>query len=310
MQPRLAIAVRAGDETLGSIWVAEGTRKLGPKAEAALREAVPVAALHLIRSRTSEDIDRERRNALLRSVLDGATAPDMLARALGVPPKAFLTVLAFRLALKEPEDIAIRTRRATDLISLSCESYRRTVACVAAGPIIYVLMPDTAPPDRARLVAVATDVVERVSSALRVGVTVGIGPTVQGVRGVVASRHQADQVLQVLPEEGMVRTIEEVRPRTILATLRDIASDDPDLLEGKLGALAVHDQGRNSAYLPTLKAYLDAFGDVPTASALTNIHQNTFRYRLRRIIEIADIDLTDPVERLICHLQLHLRPPS
>ena len=37
LRPRLALAVRAGDEILGSIWVAEGERPLDASAEDALR---------------------------------------------------------------------------------------------------------------------------------------------------------------------------------------------------------------------------------------------------------------------------------
>lgn len=49
LRPRMAVAVRAGGDILGSIWVAEGSRPLGKEAEAALVEAANIAALHLIR---------------------------------------------------------------------------------------------------------------------------------------------------------------------------------------------------------------------------------------------------------------------
>jgi DNA-binding PucR family transcriptional regulator len=38
------------------------------------------------------------------------------------------------------------------------------------------------------------------------------------------------------------------------------------------------------------------------------VHPNTFRYRLRRLVEVSGIDLDDPVERLVAHLQLTLLP--
>ena len=315
MQRRLAVAVRAGDEILGSIWVAEGSRPLTDADADALRDAARIAALQLIRSRSSEDMARERRNALLRSVLDGETSPEVLADALDVSPDAFVTVVAFRLDTDDADEQAIRTRRATDLISLSCESFRRKVACIATGPVVYVLLPDATAPDRRRFVELARDIAERMRGPLRLEVSAGIGSTVAGVAQVVASRRQADRALRVLAPTNGIATIEEVRSLTILEQLRDIARRDPDLLEGKLAAMTQstpggHDDNRHATNLTTLKEYLDAFGDVTAAAAKMNVHQNTFRYRLRRMTETAGLDLNDPVERLVLHLQLHLRGPG
>ncbi|MCA1708669.1 MAG: PucR family transcriptional regulator, partial [Actinobacteria bacterium] len=47
-RPRLAAAVRAGVEILGSIWVAQGPNEFGPKTADALQEAAEIAAFHLI----------------------------------------------------------------------------------------------------------------------------------------------------------------------------------------------------------------------------------------------------------------------
>jgi hypothetical protein len=306
LHPRIAIAVRAGDEILGSIWVAEGERPLGAAAEAALVDAAPVAALHLIRWRASEDLDRARRSALLRSVLEGTTAADVVAPALDVDADAHITVLAFKLLLDSPEDVALRTSRACDLIVLYCESFRRKAVSVAIADVVYVLVPDTQQPDRSRLVALATDIVERIRGPLHTEVIAGVGSSDQGVSHVASSRREADQVLRVVREPGAVGTIEAHRPATIIDSLRDAARANPSLLEGALAQLRANDVQHKTAYVDTLRAYLDSFGDVAAASAIVGVHQNTFRYRLRRLSEIADFNLDDPLQRLVVHLQLHL----
>ena len=58
--------------------------------------------------------------------------------------------------------------------------------------------------------------------------------------------------------------------------------------------------------METLAAYLDAFGDVRRAAASLDVHPNTFRYRLQRLVELSRLDLDDPVERLVVQLQLRL----
>jgi DNA-binding PucR family transcriptional regulator len=86
----------------------------------------------------------------------------------------------------------------------------------------------------------------------------------------------------------------------VLMRLRELAAAEPDLLHGRVDLLS-------EQYVETLQAYLDAFGDVTAAAARIDIHPNTFRYRMRRLSDISGLILEDPVERLIAHLQLHLR---
>ncbi|MCA1672409.1 MAG: helix-turn-helix domain-containing protein [Actinobacteria bacterium] len=87
--------------------------------------------------------------------------------------------------------------------------------------------------------------------------------------------------------------------RTVYALL-------PVSLKGSVQELAEHDEQKNTAYLETLRAYLDAFGDIPTAAASVNVHPNTFRYRLRRLLELFSLDISDPDQRLVIELQLRL----
>src|SRR5439155_22363014 len=66
--PRIASPVRAGNETLGSIWVVQGDVPLARDAESTLADVARVAALHMIHARSTRDIDRHVRGDLLRSI--------------------------------------------------------------------------------------------------------------------------------------------------------------------------------------------------------------------------------------------------
>ncbi|MGH9186003.1 MAG: helix-turn-helix domain-containing protein, partial [Acidimicrobiales bacterium] len=309
--PRTAVAIRAGGELLGSIWVAEGHKPMREEAEAALREAGDMAALHLLRHRAGEDIERRRRAELLRSVLDGRMPVDVLAGSRGISASSAVTVIAFELHVDPTAPIADQTLladRAVNLITAHCEAYRRQATLVAEGTVVYVLLADQTPPDARRLASLASAVVQQLSDVLRVPARAGIGPTGPPA-AVLESRQDADRVLHVLAGGGglpVVARVDDVRSRAVLVELRDLAARQPHLMLGKLDRLVDHDGEGRSAYVETLRAYLDAFGDVATAAANVNVHPNTFRYRLRRLLELADIDLDDPIERLVTHLQLTL----
>ncbi|MBB6405963.1 CdaR family transcriptional regulator [Arthrobacter sp. AZCC_0090] len=56
--------------------------------------------------------------------------------------------------------------------------------------------------------------------------------------------------------------------------------------------LVNHDGERgDTAMVDTLRAYLDAFGNIPTAARELGYHPNSFRYRLRKLEELSGINL-------------------
>jgi hypothetical protein len=311
MRRRLAIAVRAGGEVLGSIWVVEGDHPFGPDAEAALAEAGRLAAIHLLRHRSSADLDRRQRSDALRALLEGRLPGEQVAGLLRVDPGTPVTVVALSQPEPDEAEAAGRAQRAADLIALYCESYRRRAACVPIGGTVYVLLPDSGQSGerRTRLTPLVQSLVQRVRDSLRVDMRGGVGSTVAGLAEAAVSRREADQVLRALasePPDHQVADIRELRSRVLLQELADLGDRMPQLRAGRLTPLVEHDRERGTAYLPTLRAYLDAFGDVGVAAGRVNVHPNTFRYRLRRLCDLFYLDLDDPDERLVLQLQIRL----
>jgi hypothetical protein len=310
IRTRLAIAVRAGGQILGSIWVAEGRTPFGVEAEAALREAARIAALHLVRHQLGDDLDRRRGSELLHAALEGRRPPELLGELFGPARQRFVAVIGFEMHDADPADLAVQGERVVSLIELYAQAYRHQAVCTRIDRVVYLLVTDVTAPDPARLNRLATAIAEQSHESLRVGVHAGIGATVRGVEGLLASRHEADLVLRALAEQDApvtVASLDAVNPLVVLLRLRDIVATEPSLLAGKLEVLARLDAKGHTSYLPTLRAYLDALGDIPTAAASLGVHRNTYRYRLRRLVTLAGLDMADPVERLVLHLQLHLR---
>jgi DNA-binding PucR family transcriptional regulator len=108
------------------------------------------------------------------------------------------------------------------------------------------------------------------------------------------------------PGGRRVAGYDQVQVASLLLRLADLADEDGDDLAGPLGTLIAYDAEHRSNLVDTVAAYLDAFGDVASASAQIHVHPNTFRYRLRRAKEISGIDLDDPDARLAVTLQLSL----
>ena len=304
---RLAVRVRAGKHVLGAIWLAEGTAPLVEDASGALSEAARFVALHLLAHQSKADVEREVRGGLLRQVLDGGGSVDLLAERLGISAEDSCSVVAFRISeLEGPEALAVHDS-VVSLVALHSEAFRWQAATIWIGETVYTLLPTDSPP--ARVLTLAKDLVERIDTVLGVKATAGVGSTVARLDQAFVSRREADQVLRALSlRGGHAATIEEVSAQRVLLVLSDLLADHPELASEKVRALVASDEEQGTVYVETLRGYLDAFGSIPKAAEDLNVHPNTLRYRLRRALELADLDLEDGDERVVVELGLRLLP--
>ena len=78
----------------------------------------------------------------------------------------------------------------------------------------------------------------------------------------------------------------------------------PFLRMPQIETLRAYDLQHASGYLATLRACLDSLGNAAASADLLGVHVNTFRYRLRRLVQVAGLDLDDADTRLVCALEL------
>ncbi len=306
---RLAVAVRAGSQLLGLLWVLDGDPALGDGAEAALDEAAKVTALHLLRARTHRDPDRWRRAEVLGSLLDGGLSGRTAAAQLGLSHEASTVVVAF--ARPVPEEIpGLAGARIVDLVNLYCEAWHPQALCTAAGGTVYALLPlrgdDTAVQ---RIVRFAENICDTVQRSTNLALSAGISAIGERLDQVAACRRTADRVLRALavaPEPAAVATVDDVRSRVLLLELLERGAPGEELAPGPVQRIIAHDARHSSTYAASLLAYLNAFGEAIPAAARLSVHENTLRYRIRRIQKLFELDLDDPDTRLAAWLQLRL----
>lgn len=302
--PRLAVAVRAGGETLGSLWaVDDGT--LAPDADAALARGASTAALLLLRARAAAELTRHLTGDLLRRLLEGTAEPDAAARDLGLAPGTPVRVAAFALdrtvSAPDGEQAALRL---LDLVRLSCEARYGRHACVLVDGVVYALLPVTGEGGAERQRRLAEDIVRRAEQALRVLVRAGLGEVVPELAEVRDSRRDADLVLRVLGPDETVAAVREVRSRVVLFRLAEVMRAGREGRAGAWREVLTYDDAHGTDYARTLVCWLDAGGDMARAAKLLAVHPNTCRYRLRQAQAQLGIDLDDPDERLVLWLQL------
>jgi hypothetical protein len=312
--PRVAIAVRAGDEVLGSIWAAVS----GPLSEErteALRESAKLVALHLLRVRAGADVRRRLRADLLSSALEGGVGAHEALERLGLAGHPLLVLgVAFddrRHQFGDPDgaSVAHERQRLSDAFALHLAAVHPRSAAAAIGETTYGLLPVPRAADEAeeRALRVVRDFVDRVGDRLQP--IAAVGPVAPDFSGVAHSRTCVDRALRVLRDrrsDRRIGSLDELQGEALVLELRDLAAARGDEPRGALARLVDYDRRHHSSLVETLRAWLDCFGDTVAAADSLFVHQNTFRYRLRRVAEVGEIDLTDPDQRFAAMLQLRV----
>ncbi|MFD2796321.1 PucR family transcriptional regulator [Promicromonospora vindobonensis] len=317
--PRVAIAVRAGDEVLGSIWAAMDA-PLDDRRIASLRDAAKLTALHLLRVRAGSDVRRRLRTDLLSTALEGGPGARGALERLGLGSQA-VVVLAVTARPDDAErsvagDVveANERERLSDAFALHLQSAHPASAAALIGDVAYGLLP-SGPDGEERAERIARAFVEKVGR--RTAAVAAVGPVAPSAGGVARSREVVDRVLRVLrvadprdTDGPRVARFADVQAASLVLELRDVVAARGDTIAGPLARLVDYDAEHGAGLVSTLRAWLDAFGDVTAAAAAEFVHPNTFRYRLRRVAQVGGIDLDDPEARFGVMLQLRVLAPG
>ncbi|MEU0948555.1 helix-turn-helix domain-containing protein [Streptomyces canus] len=304
--PRLAVAIRAGQDVLGSLWVAstDTSRPIGEYA-ATLHEAAAVAALRMLALRRQDAEDQDRRSHALRSALETGAIVDRrtVIRFPGV--LLGLTERAVPHAAVDETDSDWRLQsdlmRMLDLITLDGRSLGYDPVATVIGNRLYSLVP-TVTPAAVSVENLLDHLMDRAHRSLdRAYLLVSSGDISSPIHLSEAAR-DIDVALDHLNDERAAPGVYRMQDlhsalvlRRLLATVRDRA----DLRTGSAERIAAHDADHGTDYLATLGAYLRHFGDVVPASEELHIHQNTLRQRLRKAERTFGLALQDPGRRLL-----------
>ncbi len=312
---RAAIAVRAGDEILGTIWAAVD-EPLSPAREQSLVDSAKLVALHLLRMRAGADVERRLASELVATALEGGPGTvDALSR-LGLAGHP-LVVLAMGLTDDDRDETGTLSlarreadrQRSADALAVHLSALHPGSVVAVVGGICYAILPvgaDAATAEE-RAAAVATEFLQRTGG--RVPGMIGVGTVAPDVSALTRARDSADRALRVLRAGSSSRRVAraaDVHVESLMLQLADLAAAEGHVTSGPVARLAAYDAAHRAELVETLRAWLDSFGDAVAASARVHVHPNTFRYRLRRIRELGGIDLDDADSRFAAMLELRL----
>ena len=317
LRPRLAISIRSPHEQgvgdyLGAIWLQEGRDRFADNTSDILAGAAAVAARIISRRRSAGSGHDE----LVRRLLGarGETIDsEFLGNQLGISSDADLMVVAFGGLLTDPSraSVAAPTPAMISALTLHASAFSPLSVTSTLGPRAYVVLPAA---DQATTVAWARSAVAAARRQFGVDARAVVAGPAAGLGSAPTLRTQADRVLDAAQRESdliePVTTVAASTTGVLLGEIVALIEENPELIDARVLDLAARDETSGSELTPSLRAYLDHFGDVRAASAALHIHPNTLRYRIRRVQELTGMDLDDPTTRLVVALTLRVPRPA
>lgn len=297
---RMVVAVRVGRELLGSIWVSCPAELQGA-ARTALVDGARVVALHLLRSRASADLERQVESDSVLRLLEGSAEATTVASRVGLPPGP-LRVIALRAHLEPDRHTALLM--AFEQATAGFGWSRPGRSALADNTVYTVLPGDAAEGARRWLAALQAALPERAT------VLAGISGPAEAA-DLAAARREADECLalhEAEPDGAGPPAYDESWDAVVLRRLRAAADAGRGPGRGPVAELIRHDREHGTPYVVTLRVWLAAQGDLVRSGAELGVHENTVRYRLRKMAEVTAVDLDDPRKRLAMMIELAADP--
>jgi sugar diacid utilization regulator len=313
---RLCVPIRHRGKLLGFLWLidAEGSLTEAELAETAF--AAEVAGFALVETQTEAAQQRERRRELVLELLSDRAETRARAAAevaqtellVADAAQAVLVVRPIVAAALSPDDTL------EDALQLALDH-----TCHALPRGRYLAL---AQADRGVLI-VAADATEAVGGPASLGtrlhraavracadiphrVLVGVGDARRALTEIALSYRRAQQAIEVARVEPGFGSVVHWEQLGVYRALVQLPLDEvvPESLDPELARLLENEGAIR--LVRTLECYLDHAGDAPETAAALGVNRSSLYYRLRKIEEIAHVDLRDGKQRLALHLGLKL----
>jgi GAF domain-containing protein len=305
---RLATAVRAGGELLGSIWIIDPGEDRHTSTLAMLEKIAPLAGLHMLHARSASDFGQRRNGDLLRTIMQDPEHASFAAAQLGIEPDEELAVAAFALARPDPGSLsAVRElQRLLHLVTTMCNIQFTVGHTALLDSVVYALLPSGGADPRKTHRRTIEEIRSHSHAISPNAVIATVGGISRHVGDLSRSKSEALDSLMLLrdrqpaatPDAPTIGLFEDFRVQLAInkvgAFIAQSHLDDDD----DIARIRAYDEKNHTDYLATLRAYLDANASFSIAATRLQVHNNTVRYRITRLIDDFGIDLTDPRVRL------------
>jgi purine catabolism regulator len=319
---RVMAPIVVGHEMVGYLSILENERPIEDLDFTTADHAATVLALEVMKERTAFEVENRLKGSFLEDLLSGNYTDErsMLARARHL---GYNLAQPYHLLLLEPDDVQSLhhrrrgetegTRLRSDLEEIVQGFVQKSapgsiVAIKGAGVVVLVPEAFTGPAQQA-IEALAQNLHARVVQVLpEVPISIGAGRLCKTIAEFKESFKEARNSLDIIRrchKRNQVVFFNSLGVYRLFSLIEDRA-ELMKLAEQTLGPLLEYDRQHAATLVRTLGYYLESGRNLESSARAMFIHVNTLKYRLKRIQEIARLDLNSAEQRFNVHLAVKI----
>jgi len=290
---RILAPIVVARKIYGYVWIIATGRDLEPLDFHAIEHAATVAALLLFRDQSGRQAEERAESRLISRLLTDDVRQDNTLRE---------EAARFRLRLEAPHVVLVIDPGENDVgaveLAVRGGGHRGPSAALVgerAGRILALV-------EIGRAESVDA-VCQRLLAETRffdAPITIGASSVYEGATTLQRAYEEAMEALALLPALGDERRVAHFDELGLLHWLHTLPPQalTENAYARRLQRLAESDRARDADLLHTLEVFLECDGNGVRAAERLIVHRHTLKYRLRRIEEICEVDLSDPFCKL------------
>ncbi|MDT8862474.1 helix-turn-helix domain-containing protein [Alkalihalobacillus sp. MEB130] len=310
LRNRVAISIRKKKEVLGYIWVIEVDTKLSNQQKQLLKLAATKAKNLLLQFNLQKKRREKNHQELLWQIITGDThshdGTALLLDKVGVvspKPLAFMLI-----SFQKMSDVLYRNVmyivKTTSKISMLIET-------IDDNQLICLISPtNEATSSQTDLVHFMETIQLQMSERFGIdNMNIGCGYLYHDYSKLTQSYHEAVKVVQIKANRGKeLRSAYFYHELGVFRHLDLLQQYENEIVfNPALDHIQMYDQQNATSLYETLEIFLQKDGNMNETAKDLHIHVNTLSYRLRRIQEIANVELKDPIQRIGLFLDIKLK---
>lgn len=294
---RIVAPIVVGGEVYGYTWLIADARPLGELDRMAIETAATIAALIMLREQAIQETENRLKGdflaRLLQDDLEDKAALWHQGEQFGLDfrqPQQVLVIGAGQACTIQPPDLM------RQLLPLAA-SYR-TLMGLFGNDIVTVVETDSNG---------ALNLAEKIA-AIHPDLWVGLGQVVKDPLTLRLSYDQAREAMNIARQMRGEQRVVAFQDLGYLHLLYHVPAEhnNHSVYNQKIQRLIGHEQERSGNLLTTLETYLRQGGNALETARQLHIHRSTLIYRLQRIEDLCELDLSNPQSRLNLQIALQM----
>ncbi|WP_227938746.1 PucR family transcriptional regulator [Alkalihalobacillus deserti] len=310
LRNRVAVSIRKNSEVLGYIWVIEVDTKLSDQEKQLLKLAASKAKNLLLQLNLQKKRREKNHQQLLWQIITDTTTHENTALLL---EKVNIRAQTLAIMIFQFEEISDVLYRNIMYIIKTTSKVTMLIHTIDEDQMICLVNPVHNHSRKTDLIHFMETLQLQMKERFKVeNIHIGCGYLYNDYSKLTESYHEAKKVVELKQNRDVImKRAFFYHELGVFRHLDILLQDEKNLvMNPALQQIKLYDKQHATSLYETLEVILSKDTNMNEAAKELHIHVNTLSYRLKRIQEITNIELKDPIQRIGLYLDVKLGPKT